>query len=35
MTRSEWDVIGNWLAYRYAQFLAVLAGLLLGWKLLA
>jgi len=27
----DWLVIGDWVAYRYSQFVAVLAVLLFGW----
>jgi len=30
----DWLVIGDWVAYRYSQFLVVLTVLLLGWYIL-
>jgi len=27
----DWYIIGDWLSYRYGQFLVVLSALLLGW----
>jgi len=29
--RADWVIIGDWLVYRYSQFLAVLGLLLFGW----
>jgi len=28
---SDWFLIGDWLMYRYGQFVAVLGFLLFGW----
>jgi len=27
----DWYIIGDWLSYRYGQFVAVLGFLLFGW----
>jgi len=28
---ADWIVIGDWMAYRYSQFVDILGFLLLGW----